>query len=413
MVVYIYSIVFDSFPLSTKIVLEGIGLIACFKYLFNPRYRLYKEYRSIIRIIVAIVAWDVITSLINGQSEFHLIRDLLPVLGSIFGAQLLFIVSKKNLKSTDEFLLLLVLTIFAESILTIAMKLVPPLYSLVDAFLVFDFGTDNITDIFDIARFFGIGNAHYFGVMPSCLLGVLTAVYLINKSESALLKVLLIASWVIISISSFFVARWAITAIGLSFVFFILNQRKQNLFKSIGILVGLFIVVWVAYTVTMSNIDSDLQKWAFSFMTDKSSDDRSADNVIDWWLNTHFDLKTFLIGDAIYTDPRGGYYMHVDIGFFREIFYGGIIGLGLNLWGHVMILKMMYKYNRNRSFKLFLYFLMFGYFAILAKGDANMMTFFILFLVYYTGGIFARVPERRTVITSQPVFATKTNEQTT
>lgn len=397
--VYIYSIVFDAVPISTKILLEAVGLFSCLKYLLRDDYRLKKEYRSIFALIFAIVIWDVITSLLNGGHQYHLVRDMIPTLGSVFGAQLLWSYSRPYLRDCNHFLIIVAITIFAESVLSLLMKASPALYALIDSFLVFDFGSDTITDIYDLTRVFGIGNAHYFGVLASCILGVMTAVYMLFQSDKNLTKALLLMMWFIIAFASFLTARWSVFIVGLSGLLFLFCLRSQQTQSKIGIVLMLLIVgVFVIY-FALNSVDSEAQEWAFAYFKDKDSSDHSADIVVGWWENTRFDFKTLLIGDAQYTDQRGGYYMHVDVGFFREIFYGGIIGLLIIIYSHIKILKYTYKYNKVKIFKWYLSFLLLGYFAAMAKGNLNMMTFYILILVFYSGGIFEKKTSRRNNIT--------------
>lgn len=393
LVIYLYSIVFDFFPLSTKIILEIVGLFSCAKYFANGNYRLKKEYRTIITLILFIVVWDIITSSLNGNSDFHLIKDIVPILGSIFGAQYLYSLSKPYFNSPNKFLIVVTVTIFGESVLALLMKASPALYELVDSFLVFDFGSDTIDDIFDLTRVFGIGNAHYFGVLATCILGTMTAAYLLTLSKGMVERVLLIVMWIVISFTSFLTARWAVFIIGLSGLLFVLSLRHNKLSTQIVTAFSFLFIGSIVLIFATQNVDTEVQQWAFGYFVDKDSSDHSADIVIGWWENTRFDIKTFIIGDAQYGDPRGGYYMNVDIGYFREIFYGGLIGLSIIIYSHVKILRYIYHYFRNRMFKLYLYFLMLGFLAAMAKGNLNMMTFFILILTYYSEGIFEKVKQ--------------------
>ena len=397
--VYIYSIVFDAIPISTKIILEAVGLFTCLKFLLNNDYRLKKEYKSIFALIFAIVIWDVITSLLNGGHQYHLVRDMIPTLGSVFGAQLLWSYSRPYLKDCNHFLIIVAITIFAESVLSLLMKASPELYALIDSFLVFDFGSDTITDIYDLTRVYGIGNAHYFGVLASCILGVMTAVYLLFQSDRGPTKVLLLIMWFVVAFASFLTARWSVFIVGLSVLLFLFCLKSQQMLKKVGIVLMLLIVGIFVMNFALKSVDSEAQEWAFAYFKDRDSSDHSADIVVGWWENIRFDIKTLLIGDAQYTDPKGGYYMHVDVGFFREIFYGGIIGLLIIIYSHIKILKFVYKYNRVKVFRWYLLFLLLGYFAAMAKGNLNMMTFYILILVFYSGGIFEKIPSRRNNIT--------------
>lgn len=397
LVVYIYSIVFKVFPISTKIILEAIGLLFCVKYIASPKYRLRKEYWTIIKIIGLLVVWDIITSIINGQFEFHLIKYHLPAIGSIFCAQMIFSYTKKYFKFPEEILMAIVVTIFLESLLTIIMKIYPPAFDMVSSVLRFEF-LDNPAITFDLSRFIGIGNAIFFGVLASCSLGVMASVYLMNQTNSGLIRFFLIVMWIVISIVSFFSARWSITLIGLSIMMLVLSQRGVNIGKMIVTIFGIGIVVAVAFVIVMNNIDDELYVWAFSFLLDSSSSqDHTQDYLIDWYTSTSFDIKTFIIGDAIYSLPNGLYYGYTDVGYFRQIYYGGVIGLLLNLLAHCKVLIMAYKYKKTKGFKFFLMFLILGYLAILGKGDATMLTFYILILVYYSGGAYEYVSTRKVI----------------
>ena len=59
------------------------------------------------------------------------------------------------------------------------------------------------------------------------------------------------------------------------------------------------------------------------------------------------------------------------------------------MYFHYKISKFIYNCNKNRNLLLMLLLLFLSYAVILAKGDTLMLTFLILFLVYYKGGIFA------------------------
>ena len=400
LVIYIYSIVFKIIPISTKIILEFVGFVYCLKY-FGRDYRIKKEYLTIIRIIIFIVVWDTITCVLNGSVAFHLTKVALPLLGSIFASHALYNYSRNHIDNTDTILYLVVITIFLESVLTIFMKLFPPLYEVMSTLLVFELGDkEGIQDIYELARFYGIGNAIYFGVLPSCTLGVITSVYIIKTTDSSKRRILAAFMFVLIAIVSFFVARTAIVIVAGAALLLLIYALHDGLGKAVKISLLFTVVVLVAYYVVSSytSENEDLEKWAFGFLMDKNVESGSAGNVIGWWENTTFDLKTLLIGDAQYVDETGRYYKHVDIGFFREIFYGGLIGLFLNLYLHYRVLRSIYRRRRNFDTKFMVLAFFACYMVILAKGDSNMVSFFILYLAFYTGGVFEKIEQRTVAI---------------
>ena len=400
LIIYIYSIVFKIVPISSKIFLELFGLFYCLRY-FNNRYILKREYVAIIRLIFVIVLWDSFTCIVNGSYAFQLTKDIVPLLGSIFVSQYLYDIAKRHAVKTEGFMFFVIITIFLESILTIVMKLIPPIYEIVSEVLIFELGKkEGISDIFELARFYGIGNAIYFGVLPSCTLGVITSVYMIKSVNNAKLSLITAFMLVVIGITSFFVARMSLAIIAVAVCLWFVYSFKGGLGTTIKYSLLLIIVLMMAYPLVSSFLlsNEELSKWVYGFILEENYDTGTAGNVKNWWLNTSFSLKTFLIGDAQYVDPKGGYYMHVDIGFFRQIFYGGIVGLFLNLYLHARILKGIYYKEKTYEMKYMLIALFLCYLVILAKGDTHMSSYYMLYLVLYTGGVYIR-KQRQNIIT--------------
>jgi hypothetical protein len=254
--------------------------------------------------------------------------------------------------------------------------------------LVFNFGDDRLTSAEDLSRFVGLGYAIYFGVLPSCCLGVMTSVYVISIAENNKLKIFFILAWILIAMVSFLTARTSLALFAISFLYFIYCQKSRGLLKVIGSILALLIIVFLVVRFILSNADDRLLRWAFSFLIDPESDDGTLGYLQDWYTNTTFDLKTLIIGDARWVDPVWGYYMRVDVGYFRQIYYGGILYLFMTIFSHWKVIKMSIANYTDGYYRYLLYSMMLGFLCILGKGDASMLSFFILFLVIQTKGIF-------------------------
>ncbi len=387
LIIYFYSIVFKAFPVSTKIFLEAIAALFCIKYASN-KYFMKTEFKTILKFIVFFIIYDLVISFINGKSDYHIIKVMLPVVGSIFATELIITYQRKLNISIPQIFFLIICVILGESLIAAAMRLLPDLFFALNNYLVFDLGSEDRESVLDVTRVVGLGNAIYFGVLPTCCLGAVFCVYEMQYYRSALNKFFLFFSWLIISIVSFLSARWSLSVILVSVFYFFYCQRNQNIFKSIFTICLASLVAYYGIIYTMNNVDDQLQKWAFSFITDKSQDDGSLDLVIKWWLNTNVDGATLLFGDAQYVDPRGGYYKHVDIGIFRQIFYGGLPFLFGNILIHFKTLKYINHYARDYYIKGLIYSLIIGYIFILGKGDATMLSFFILLLGIFSKGVY-------------------------
>lgn len=94
---------------------------------------------------------------------------------------------------------------------------------------------------------------------------------------------------------------------------------------------------------------------------------------------THF--KTYLIGDGYFVDPSSpddSYYMGVDAGYLRLIYYFGLLGLFVYFMFQLIPIIVSLKKN-DQNLKLF-FILSFAYFLVLnTKGFTDILPFSILF----------------------------------
>lgn len=392
--IYIYTLIFRVFPVSAKYFLEIFGLIGSIKYFSSKHYRLKNSIKWIFRFSIVIVLWDIVVSLFNGTSQFVLAKSIITPIGSVFGAQFLYSCSKKYIIDHHDFLLVVIYTVFIESLITVLIKFVPPIYDFFEAIQITQTQDAEINDLATYHRFIGIGNGLFFAALPSIAIGLLSTVYELHYTQKSLKRIFLFFSLLFVSLVGFLVVRTSLFIVALSVLLLLLYSRKERFSKTIGGFMVITIFIVIIYNLALSFLDETILKWGFDFLVNRDVSDQndSAYTVIEWWKNVHFDFKTLIIGDGLYTNPNGpGYYMGTDIGFFRRIFYGGIIGLGIILYYHAKILKYIYLQQRTQEIKLLMLFIFASYLVILAKGDMTILSHVILFLVFFERGIFYKV----------------------
>lgn len=388
--IYCFSLVFTFFPVSTKILLEGAGLLYVLIKLFSGKFKLKKEFVWIFKYSFFLLLWDTILSIVSGYYQFHFFELIKTPIGSVFAAGLMFEISKTILKTERDFLLFFVFVVFSECALTILMNMMPSLFDLVMKIQITDMGNKEVTDIEGYYRMIGIGSAVYFGVLPVCAFALLACSYLINsRLTKSLSMAFVIIAFLTIAVAYFFSARTSLAIVAIATIPLLLNLKSigiKNLFV-FGVVFLLAVILGINYIE--NNFNDSMLEWAFGFMVDKESSN-SVVSVLSWWQNTDFSLLTFIIGDGCYENPDGTYYQHVDVGWFRIIYYCGIIGLLMIMYFHYKLSLFIYKCKKSREMLLMLVLLFVSYAVILAKGDATLLTFLILFLVYYKGGVFER-----------------------
>lgn len=387
--IYCFSLVFTFFPVSSKIILALVGIAYVIIKLLTNKYKIKKEYVWILGFSFFVCFWDILISYVSGYKQFHFIDYMMTPISSVFGAGLLYEYSKKIINSEDKFLLFFVFIVFSECVLTLAMNLTPSLYNMVMNIQITDMGDKEVNDIEGHFRMIGIGKAVFFGVLPICTFALLSCSYLLIKNIASFWqKTFVVVSFIIISITYFFCARTTIAIVAIAIFYLLYNL------KSVGVKNFMVFIVVVLLTIVLSvkfielYFNDSMLEWALGFIVDKDMDTESVDGLVNWWKNTEFSPITFIVGDGCYSNPDGTYYGHVDVGWFRIIYYSGIIGVFLILFFHYKLSLFIYKYCRTREMKLMLMLLLLSYCLILLKGDTILLAYFILFLVYYSKGIF-------------------------
>lgn len=381
LLLYIYSIRFTFIPLTGKIYVEALGLLL---FLFSNKNSIPKPFRTLFPFIVVIVGWGFFTMFVNGTSEMRYVHEwFIAPIAAFFGSYFIYKVSRKSIPDIESFLKILCIVVFLESLLTVAIKFSPAVASLVGSIQEFLLTEDDLyKGVNDFYRFAGLGMAVYFGVLPSCAVGVLTSVYLLSRAETKWQIILYSTTFLIISIVSFFVAKTSMIIVLLASLFYgycLLKKRSFKVFSSIFVIIALvFLIVYYAASFLPDNV----YQWAFDIFIEKDIDTGSSGAVIDTWKDTTFGPTTFWVGDARYMDGTH-YYKGVDVGYYREIFYGGIIGLFLILLFNYLIVKKTMVYAYNKEMRIMLLCLYGSYLIAMGKGDLNMSDIFILFLVFF------------------------------
>ena len=387
--IYIYRIVFKITPISSKWFLYILGVLFSIPIIISGKYRLKKEYTNILRLCLIVFLWDIVVCSLNMQLEMYLTKSFVSVVLSLFAANLLYEVSKSIIRSNTDFLNMVVFTIAFQSLYALAMKFIPPLYAFADSVQVFLIPRDSVGDDIELmTRFIGVGTATYFAALLPCSLGLMTSVLLANCTKGFFRIAAYMVAYLLTALFTFLTARTAVVLIVLSLLFLILYQKKHNLSRIILVPFILAIIASVAYIFMTTYLDANTIEWALAVFDEKDSG--SGGQVRNWWLNTEFSFKTLLIGDGRYSDGELLYYKRIDIGVHRKIFYGGLMGLFLDLLLHWKILTQIRKYDRSWEVKLFTISMFLSYVIIICKGDTNMTSLFILYLVFYSKGIFEK-----------------------
>ena len=387
LLIYIYNIQLQAIPIAAKTLLAVPGFI----YFLTDKkskvtYQKLQKYIKLFGIALLLFLWGLFTMAINGSDEMLYLAYIKNFLLWFFEAYFLCHLAKNIVSSFFDLCKIITIVVAFESLLALCLKFNPSFAEIVSNIVemkVYQVSFDNYmdtSDLTDFSRIIGFGNAVYFGVLTSCTLGLISGAYVLYHSKSIFIY---IVCYIIISIVSIMTARIAVVPVvlGLALVLFYHAKERNGHVIGTTILISLsaFVTIHLAQTFLPDNM-LEWQMELFGNMTENSESER----LQKWLINTTFEDKTLFIGDAHYKVDDFAYYKNVDIGFYRQIFYSGLIGLSIILYYNIMILKYIKESDiSDKSLGPYVAVLFICYLISMFKGDINYVELYLLVLMMF------------------------------
>lgn len=238
-------------------------------------------------------------------------------------------------------------------------------------------------------RLVGLGVQFYTaGLVLGCML-ILLAFYISSFGLNVWKKIFYIVSYVVITTIGMMVARTTIVGSGIGLIVIIFSSLKnqKHRFKNMVSLFFAFIILLTIYDSIQSSFLNDydsLMDFGFSIFSDMSSsglrNDHSLGRMFEMYKNLPDNNKTWLIGDALW-NIEDHYYKNVDIGYLRNIYYFGLLGMGALLFYYNGILQLIFSksglFGTNSKLAVFSFFLYI--LALQFKGPADMFYYVVPF----------------------------------
>ncbi|HFF4154075.1 TPA: hypothetical protein ACGCWG_003079, partial [Acinetobacter baumannii] len=342
---------------------------------------LRKKYFYYFLLVIISGAWSLVSFVLNIDSDlFYVKENLLLSLILFFSAFSI----KKIYKILDvdfnfeNIVLFSSLALVFQLIFSLVVNFVPSIFNTTIQIINIDGLSSDTLQNFSEARLVGIGASFFAaGILNSFFLILLA--YYINYSKGKKNYFLLLTLFLIISIVGILFSRTTIIGIVLS-IFFFLNYK--NLFKVVLLIFPLFFLL-IIYGKTLSESNAQIAFGLdFLFNTKNSQASSSFNGLKEMYDILPDNLKTWILGDAKYkvvsqNGDFSSYYKETDVGYFRIVFYNGLVGLLLFFFMTFYILKKSFYFSGFLIFVLLLCF-----FALNLKGVATIYSFcFLFFLV--------------------------------
>lgn len=390
-----FSINFNFIPVSCLIIIFSVSLCYFFYFLTQKnnllinKKLLYFQVFFLAQIILYLITYTFSDSDETSQLKIIFVFYLVYPIISLFIIKLFL-----NNQSKNTIINLFLIAIFIQAILSIIVTFSAEFRNL--AFSLLNVDIDRLNQSANI-RFIGFGIA-YFNLGTVMVLGMLLSVYLLKKNKSGIFYTSgLVLSILLFIILGIFSARISILGIIIILLTHICTANifkiNKNIFSHTSLLViFLPILILILYFLlpssTLVYIDNFFDKsipWAFEMFNNFLNGDGLQSNSTDELSKMFFlpqNSFTMLFGDARMYDGDF-YYMRTDVGYIRQIFSYGVLGLIISIMSYTYLC-----YNIRKHFdpflasSLFLLILIFnikGIFIYYSNFD-----FFIVFIFIYT-----------------------------
>lgn len=387
LLIYIYNIQLQAIPIAAKTLLAVPGFI----YFLTDKksdvtYQKLQKYIKLFGVALLLFLWGLFTMAINGSDEMLYLAYIKNFLLWFFEVYFLCHLAKSIVSSFLDLCKIITIVVAFESLLALCLKFNPSFAEIVNNIVemkVYEVISDtylDTSDLTDFSRIIGFGNAVYFGVLTSCTLGLISGAYVLFHSKNIFIY---IVCYIIISIVSIMTARTAVVPVVLGLALVLFYHAKERNGHVIGTTILISLIAFVIIHLAQTFLPDNMLEWQmelFGNMTEYSE----SENLQKWLINTKFEDKTLFIGDAHYKVDDFAYYKNIDIGFYRQIFYSGLIGLSIILYYNIMILKYIKKSDiSDKSLGPYVAVLFICYLISMFKGDINYVELYLLVLMMF------------------------------
>lgn len=383
-------------PHSNNTFFGAIGLLS-FLFGHTDRRRILSHIsirgNDFVRIVFPFVLVAVVAIVVNFSFDMRYVKYIVPIFFAFWASYLIAVVSYRAYGRFDLGIFIRYLLV-AELIylgISVLMFFSPSISALMTSLQKMDDIMMAAYERTGELRIVGFG-ANFFtsGILNGYIL-ILLAFYIVSNQFSYRKQMLLYLIYIIITVVGMMMARTALvgSAIGLAIIGLHLVKDPKALLKTLLLILACVAVLLFILAKVFAEFGAQLQVlFAFAFEMFFNLSDTgtlstgSTDTLMTMWDVVPHTFKSWVIGDAKW-DTATGYYKGTDVGYLRNIWYFGIIGMACLTYYYYKTLKIIFI-DRNPGFanSRMVGLVLFAYVMILnVKGPADL--FFYVIPLYF------------------------------
>lgn len=330
--------------------MEILGVIGLVILLFNRKH-LTNFVVKIFIVILALIIWAFATIILHSSEEYSYIKFLFSLIYKIGLTYFSFYIFKKTFKQ-DATLKTYFKSYVLSSLLYFFSTLLLIMFEPLNKFWVGTVVPRN--PLVDEGYFFRISISGFSGFDEVSLyaISLFMAAYLISdcanlKKNNGIYK----AGYIVLSLGCLLYGRISLVSIALSLIaLFFMHNSKKRAINFFVFLILLFLILFVSFWLVslVNEMFSHWFKWACEPLLSlfSGTDIGSLESLKDMFIMPPF--RTFLFGDGQYLDGTK-YYMGIDVGYLRAIYFYGILGLLMNAYLIFILMRKIRIFFPNKE----------------------------------------------------------------
>lgn len=401
MFLYFYTITFSFLPFSTTVIFGIFGFLWFGLLVLQDKisFTINKYMMRFLILLFSVGSVSMVSLAINSTRDIKFISYVFSTLAIIFASYFVIkILKKMKYELSFEFIgRLIINVIFIQSIIAFSMFLIPELKELLLGLekLTAD-QYEQVNALFEF-RIFGLGASKTFmaGIYNGFGLILMAIFFRMYKFSSKQLFVFSL-KFLLIFLVGMMMARTTLVGALLAISIILMPKdfkatismvKKRFLFITLAFIVPIVIILLLMnFSSTFAMTFGRAIEYGFEMFVNYfayGSFETDSTNELKTFYVFPTELKTYIIGDGYWAHPTdiGQYYMNIDVGYLRLIYYFGIVGLLTYLSMQIYLIVRAYK-SFNIGAEIYLFVV--AYLLILnLKGFIDLLFMHILFLMAY------------------------------
>ena len=386
---FIYPEKYVFIPFSSLWVIQFVAII--FSLIYYSQHAVWSEVKRITIYGLLIFTVGILSAFVfNHNGDLGIAeRGILMILYSFWGLWISFLLlkSKREISSYALIEVLIKITI-VQALVSFIFFLVPSIAELYRNLTNYDVFIEGRLEVFSSFRLVGIGDVRYataavqYGLMMWGVLALRRANYgIIGQNNIVTILVIVLFSLAGVMSGRVFFVMLMLT---FPYIFFLYGANiKLTVKESLWFVIPLLVIGAGVFMYVFSE-NEDLVKWAFelfiNFRDNGSFESDSTNQLAEMYIFPDT-FKTWMVGDGRSLSKYGGFYMGTDVGYFRSIYYWGIIGTVIYLVIQYKLCKLFVRNNDSRITNTYILFFFVTLIVYMLKDFYSIEKLVILFVM--------------------------------